>query len=208
MPRSPETLTEEQAARMLAGMNDVIRAGDEMRKLRAEMIKLFVGFGWTQERIARLTDMSQPAVSKQVTKYRSDDQHQQPPMGLSLHQYDTPWLEGRLWGLAEEVSERLDDTAHCTRYVHALARGKKRFAPEHVDALRRLLEEDLRLHRTQLPADYQGAYDEIGRALDIPAKAAISTPAPASPSVRRTLAHQLQRDQLRSDDQPLRRRSP
>lgn len=54
----PRTLTEEQAERMLAGMNEVIRAGEEMRKLRSGMIKVFAGFGWTQERIAQLTEMS------------------------------------------------------------------------------------------------------------------------------------------------------
>lgn len=199
-PRNPETLTEEQAERMLAGMNEVIRAGEEMRRLRTEMIKLFVGFGWTQDKIARLTDMSQPAVSKQVTKYRTDGQPA--PMGLALDQDDIPWLEGRLWGLAEEISARLDDTASCTRYVHALARGKKRFTPQHVDELRRLLEEDLRLHRTELPAGHRDAYDEISRALDVPSKASktpLTAPAPASAPVRRTLAHQLQRDRLRGD---------
>lgn len=71
--QNPTALTEEQAGQMLAEMNEVIRAGEEMRLLRAEMIKVLVGLGWTQEKIARLTDMSQPAVSKQVAKYRSAD---------------------------------------------------------------------------------------------------------------------------------------
>jgi len=192
-PRNPETLTEEQAERMLAGMNEVIRAGEEMRKLRAEMIKLFVGFGWTQDRIARLTDMSQPAVSKQVTKYGVGDPL--PPMGLSLDQHDGPWLEGRLWGLAEEISERFDDTARCSRYVNAIARGKRRFTPQNVDELRRLLEEDLRLHQAELPSSYRDAYDEISRGLDVPSKATTT----ASASVRRALAQQIQRDRLRGD---------
>ncbi|MFE2433056.1 sigma-70 family RNA polymerase sigma factor [Streptomyces sp. NPDC059373] len=191
--RNPEALTEEQAQRMLAGMNEVIRAGEEMRKLRAEMIKLFVGFGWTQDRIAQLTDMSQPAVSKQVTKYKTGDPL--PPTNLSLDQHDAPWLEGRLWGLAEEISETLDDTARCTRYLHAIARGKKRFTPQNVDELRRLVEEDLMLNRAQMPGSYRDAYDEISRGLDIPAKVTTT----ASASVRRTLAYQIQRDRLRDD---------
>ncbi|MFD9408714.1 sigma-70 family RNA polymerase sigma factor [Streptomyces sp. NPDC059989] len=190
--RQPETLTEQQAERMLADMNEVIRAGEEMRKLRAEMIKLFVGFGWTQDKIAELTDMSQPAVSKQVTRYRTDEPPA--PMGLALDQHDVPWLEGRLWGLAEEISETLD-TARCTRYVNAIARGKKRFTPQNVDELRRLLEEDLMLHQQELPSAYRDAYDEISRGLDVPANAI--SPAPAS--VRRALAHQVQRDQFRND---------
>ncbi|MEU9144617.1 sigma-70 family RNA polymerase sigma factor [Streptomyces sp. NPDC048349] len=193
-PRNPETLTEEQAERMLAGMNEVIRAGEEMRKLRTEMIKVFVGFGWTQDKIARLTDMSQPAVSKQVAKYRTDEPL--PPLELSLAQYDTPWLEGRLWGLAEDVSEALDETAHCTRAVDALARGRRRFTPRTVDELRRLLEEDLRQHRPHLLPGHQAAYDEISRALDVPAKTAATTPGAAPASVRRALARQLQRDRL------------
>lgn len=198
-PRIPETLTEEQAERMLADMNEVIRAGEEMRKLRTEMIKVFVGFGWTQDKIARLTDMSQPAVSKQVTKYKTGEPL--PPLELSLDQYDTPWLEGRLWGLAEEVSQALHDSARCTRAVDALARGRKHFTPRNVDELRRLLEEDLRLHRARLPAGHQAAYDEISRALDVPAKAATTPGATgtASASVRRTLAHRLQRDRLQGD---------
>ncbi|MFE9642791.1 sigma-70 family RNA polymerase sigma factor [Streptomyces sp. NPDC006365] len=190
--QSPETLTEEQAERMLAGMNEVIRAGEEMRKLRTEMIKLFADFGWTQDRIAHLTDMSQPAVSKQVTKYKMGDPL--PPTKLSLGQLDVPWLEGRLWGLAEEISENYD-TARCTRYVHAIARGKKRFTPENVDELRRLIEEDLMLHQAEMPSSYRNAYDEISRGLDIPAKVTTK----ASASVRRALAHQIQRDQLRGD---------
>ncbi|MGW7331294.1 sigma-70 family RNA polymerase sigma factor [Streptomyces sp. NPDC054840] len=198
--RTPGTLTEEQAVRMLAGMNEVIRAGEEMRKLRAEMIKLFVGFGWTQDTIARIADMSQPAVSKQVAKYATDDPA--PPMGFALDQYDTPWLEGRLWGLAEAVAETLD-TARCTRCVDALARGRKRFTPRTVDELRRLLEVDLTHHRAELPAGFRAAYDEISRGLDVPPKAATGTPAPAlasaSASVRRTLAHQLQRDRLQDE---------
>jgi hypothetical protein len=155
------------------------------------MIQLFVGFGWTQDRIAQLTDMSQPAVSKQVTKYKAGDPL--PPTRLSLDQHDVPWLEGRLWGLAEEISDAFHDTARCTRYVHALARGKKRFTPQNVDELRRLVEEDLMLHQAEMPRSYRGAYDEISRGLDIPAKATTT----GSASVRRTLAHQIQRDRLR-----------
>jgi hypothetical protein len=191
--QTPEALTEEQAERMLATMNEVIRAGDEMRKLRAEMITLFAGFGWTQDKIARLTDMSQPAVSKQVAKHKKDSP--QLPMGLSLDQHDTPWLEGRLWGLAEEISETFYDTARCTRYVNAVARGKKRFTPQNVDELRRLVEADLMLHQAEMPGSYRDAYDEISRGLDIPAKAATT----ASASVRRTLAHRIQRDRLRGE---------
>ncbi|MER5373303.1 sigma-70 family RNA polymerase sigma factor [Streptomyces sp. NPDC002553] len=188
----PVTLTEEQAKRMLADMNEVIRAGEEMRKLRAEMVKLFADFGWTQDRIARLTEMSQPAVSKQVMKYRTGEPL--PPTTLSLDQYDVPWLEGRLWGLAEEISEN-HDGARCTRYLHALARGKKHFTPQNVDELRRLVEEDLMAHRTKMPSGYRSAYDEISRGLDIPARVTATGPA----SVRRALACRLQRDRLKDD---------
>ncbi|WP_187285446.1 sigma-70 family RNA polymerase sigma factor [Streptomyces sp. OR43] len=192
--RQSATLTEEQAERMLAGMNDVIRAGEEMRRLRAEMIKVFVGFGWTQDRIARLTDMSQPAVSKQVTKYRDADPG--PPMDLSLDQRDVPWLEGRLWGLAEDIAETYADTARCSRSIDALARGRKRFTPENVDGLRRLVEEDLRLHGAELPGGHRSAYDEISRALDLPPRRPDAAP-PGTASVRRALAHRIQRDRLR-----------
>ncbi len=188
------TLTEEQAGRMLADMNDVIRAGEEMRRLRAEMIKIFVGYGWTQDKIARLADMSQPAVSKQVTKSGADDPS--PSVDLSLDQHDAPWLEGRLWGLAEEISEAFDGTARCTRHVNAIARGRKRFDPQHVDELRRLVEEDLRLYRAQMPGEYRDAYKEISRGLDVPSKVTATT-APAS--VRRVLACRIQRDRLGGD---------
>jgi len=192
--RTPEPLTEAQAERIFADMNDVIRAGEEMRQLRAEMIKLFADLGWTQDRIARLTGMSQPAVSKQVTKSRTGGDPPPPPR-LSLDQHDTPWLEGRLWGLAEEISETLHDTAHCTRHLNAAARGKKHFTPQNVDELRRLVEEDLRLHQAALPGGYRHAYDEISRALDIPVPSEATTT--ESASVRRTLARQIQRDRLR-----------
>ncbi|WP_242438513.1 sigma-70 family RNA polymerase sigma factor [Streptomyces sp. CB00455] len=192
--RQSGALTERQAERMLAGMNDVIRAGEEMRKLRAEMIGLFVGFGWTQDRIARLTDMSQPAVSKQVARCRSGEPPAPTPMDLTLDQYDAPWLEGRLWGLAEEIAEACD-TARCTRYVHAIARGRKRLTPRNVDELRRLLEEDLASHRLEFPTAYRDAYDRISRGLDLPSKAA--SPAPAA--LRRVLACHVQRDHFRDD---------
>ncbi len=178
---------------MLAGMNEVIRAGEEMRKLRTEMIKLLAGFGWTQDRIAQLTDMSQPAVSKQVTKHKMGDPL--PRMGLSLDQHDAAWLEGRLWGLAEEISEAFYDTARCTRYVNAIARGKKRFTPQNVDDLRRLVEADLILHQAEMPSSYRDAYDEISRGLDVPSKVVT----PASAAMRRALAYQIQRDRLRGD---------
>ncbi|MFE2979729.1 hypothetical protein [Streptomyces sp. NPDC059258] len=42
----PTFLTEEQAARMFAGMNEVIRAGEETRRLRSELITMFAGLGW------------------------------------------------------------------------------------------------------------------------------------------------------------------
>ncbi|MFF4427823.1 sigma-70 family RNA polymerase sigma factor [Streptomyces sp. NPDC001513] len=190
-------LTEEQARRMFAGMNEVIRAGEEMRRLRTEMIRVLTGWGWTQDRIARLADMSQPAVSKQAAKHRTDGPPV--PMGLALDQYDVPWLEGRLWGLAEEISEAFGDTARCARLADALARGRKRFTPGNVDALRRLVEEDLRLHRAELPAGHRSAYDEISRGLDVPPKAAATgTATTASASVRRALAHRIQRDHLGS----------
>ncbi|WP_405828474.1 MULTISPECIES: sigma-70 family RNA polymerase sigma factor [unclassified Streptomyces] len=189
-------LTEEQAERMFAGMNEVIRAGEEMRRLRTEMIRVLAGLGWTQDRIARLADMSQPAVSKQAAKHRTDEPPT--PMVLSLDQHDTPWLEGRLWGLAEEISETLGDTARCSRYVDAVARGRKRFTPRNVDELRRLVEEDLTLHREEMPAGYRKAYDRISRGLDVPPKTAATSPATASASVRRALAHRIQRDHLSS----------
>lgn len=177
-------LAEAQAERMLAEMNEVIRAGEEMRQLRAEMVTLFAGFGWTQDRIAQLTGMSQPAVSKQVAKADA-----LPRVVLALDQHDTPWLEGRLWALAEVLSETYDD-ARCARHVNAIARGKKRFTPETVDELRRMVEDDLR--RSELPAGCRKAYDTISRGLDIPTK----TAAAASASLRRALARQVQRDDL------------
>ncbi|MGW0904261.1 sigma-70 family RNA polymerase sigma factor [Streptomyces sp. NPDC002853] len=189
-PEGSGALTEGQAERMLAGMNEVIRAGEEMRRLRAEMIKLFADLGWTQDKIAELADMSQPAVSKQVAKREAGDRP--PPMELHLDQRDPPWLEGRLWGLAEVVSEALGEAAHCTRHVNALGRGRKRFTPQSVDELRRLLEEDLRRHQAQLPGAHRDTYDEIARRLDIPA----DVTATGSASVRRTLAHAIQRDRL------------
>ncbi|KOU68241.1 hypothetical protein ADK90_00980 [Streptomyces sp. XY413] len=190
----PEALTEDEAARMLAGMNEVIRAGEEMRRLRTEMIRLFAGFGWTQDTIARITDMSQPAVSKQIARCAADEPT--PLLGLALDQPDAAWLEGRLWALAEEVSETLD-AARCTRFVGALARGRKRFTPESSDELRRLLEEDLRRGADGLPAAFRAAYDEISRGLDVGPKPAVAGSAPAS--VRRAVARQLQRDRLRGD---------
>ncbi|GLX34007.1 hypothetical protein Sros01_00800 [Streptomyces roseochromogenus] len=186
-------LSEEQAGRILAEMNEVIRAGEEMRALRSEMIRVLVGLGWTQERIARLTDMSQPAVSKQVVKYRTEDPAPS-PMELSLGQHDAPWLEGRLWGLAEEISETLGATARCARHVDAFARGRKRFTPRTVDELRRLVEEDLRLRRDELPRAHREAYDEISRGLDVPAQPHAA--ATGTASVRRALAHRIQRDRL------------
>ncbi|MET9769979.1 sigma-70 family RNA polymerase sigma factor [Streptomyces sp. NPDC006415] len=190
----PAFLTEEQAARMFAGMNEVILAGEETRRLRSEMIIMFAGLGWTQERIARLTGMSQPAVSKQLAKCRPGEPEH--PPGIALDQHDTPWLEGRLWGLAEEISEALHDDARCTRLVDALGRGRKRFTPQNVDALRRLVEEDLRARRADLPAGHRSTYDTISRGLDVPTGAA----ATGSASVRRTLAHRIQRDRLGGGD--------
>ncbi|MFD8990550.1 sigma-70 family RNA polymerase sigma factor [Streptomyces goshikiensis] len=191
--RPPATLTEEQAGRLLAEMNEVIRAGEEMRALRTEMIRVLVGLGWTQEKIARLTGMSQPAVSKQVTKHKAGDPP--PPMALALDQRDAPWLEGRLWGLAEEISDTLQDTARCTRHVHALARGAKRFTPGDIDGLRRLVEEDLRLRQEELPGGCRSAYDQISRGLDLPEEVTVT----ASASVRRALARRIQRDRLSGD---------
>ncbi|MCX4751108.1 sigma-70 family RNA polymerase sigma factor [Kitasatospora sp. NBC_01287] len=202
--QDPPALTQAQAERLLAGLNEVVRAGEEARQLRAEMIKLLAGLGWTQERIARLTDMSQAAVSKQVSKARTEDPPPPPPP-LSLDQPDTPWLEGRLWGLAEEISEACDGDARCTRHLSAIARGRQRFTPRSVDELRRLVEADLTLRRDLLPSGYRAAYDEISRRLDTPAKAIAGGTGTAdglSASARRTLAHQIQRDQLHLDRTP------
>ncbi|MGW3091134.1 sigma-70 family RNA polymerase sigma factor [Streptomyces sp. NPDC001108] len=186
-------LTEEQAGLMLAGMNEAVRAGEEARRQRTALIALLTGLGWTQERIARLADMSQPAVSKHVAKSRANGLSS--PMDLSPEQSDVPWLEGRLWALAETVSDILGGAARCTRHTEALARGRKHFTPETVDELRRLVEEDLRLHRDALPTEFRSLYDRIGRALDVPPKTA-PVPAAAQPSVRRVLAHRIQRDLL------------
>ncbi|MFE6773162.1 sigma-70 family RNA polymerase sigma factor [Streptomyces fimicarius] len=182
-------LSEEQAGIVFADMNEVIRAGEEMRRLRSEMITLFAGLGWTQETIARLSGMSQPAVSKQVAKERPG---KSAPPGVALDQHDTPWLEGRLWGLAEEISETLLDDARCTRLADALGRGRKPFTPRHVDALRRLVEQDLTERRAELPGSHRSAYDVISRGLDVP----VPTPVAGSAQVRRTLARRVQRDRL------------
>jgi len=188
--------TEDQVGRMFAGMNEVIRAGEEMRRLRAEMIQTLAGAGWTQDRLARLAGMSQPAVSKQVARSGTGE-----PVDLTLDQLDPPWLEGRLWGLAEEIARRLDDAAHCSRLVHALARGRKRFTARNVDALRRLVEEDLREHRAEAPfTAYQEAYDRIARGLDVLATAGPDDASAGSAARRRALACQLQRVRLTGDD--------
>ncbi|MFJ7087140.1 sigma-70 family RNA polymerase sigma factor [Streptomyces griseus] len=182
-------LTEEQAGALFADMNEVIRAGEEMRRLRSEMITLFAGLGWTQETIARLSGMSQPAVSKQVAKERPG---KSVPPGTALDQHDPPWLEGRLWGLAEEISETLLDDARCTRLTDALGRGRKPFTPRTVDALRRLVEQDLTERRAELPGSHRSAYDVISRGLDVP----VRTPVAGSAQMRRTLARRVQRDRL------------
>ncbi|MFD5323216.1 sigma-70 family RNA polymerase sigma factor [Streptomyces sp. NPDC127092] len=194
-------LTEEQVGRMFAGMNEIIRAGEEMRRLRAEMIQLFAAAGWTQDRLARLAGMSQPAVSKQVARAAagapgaSGTGGAGGPADVSLDQLDTPWLEGRLWGLAEELSAALDDTAHCSRLVHALARGRKRFTPQNVDALRRLVEEDLREYGREAQfAPHRVTYDRIARGLDVLATTEGTEAGPASR--RRALACQIQRVRL------------
>lgn len=111
---------------------------------------------------------------------------------LTLDQHDTLWLEGRPWGPAEGISEALSDGARCSRFVDALGRGRKRFTPLEVDALRRLAEEDLMLHREEPPGGFRTAYDAISRGLDTPARGTAPGPAP----VRRTLAHRIQRDRL------------
>lgn len=184
-------LTEEQVGQMFAGMNEVIRAGEEMRRLRAEMIQALAAAGWTQDRLARLAGMSQPAVSKQLARPGAGE-----AADVSLDQHDTPWLEGRLWGLAEEVSEALGDRARCARLVHVLARGRKRFTASNVDALRRLVEEDLREHSAEPRfGAYQKAYDRIARGLDVLATTDGSEAGPAS--ARRALACQIQRVRLR-----------
>ncbi|MER8043732.1 sigma-70 family RNA polymerase sigma factor [Streptomyces sp. NPDC094032] len=195
----PSDLTEGQVADLFAGMNEVIRAGEEMRRLRAETIQLLAGAGWTQDRLARLAGMSQPAVSKQVSRPRATDAAE-----LSLDRDDTPWLEGRLWGLAEELSEALDDTAHCSRSVRALTRGRKRFTPQNVDALRRLVEADLRERATELPGAYRAAYDGIARGLDVRdarGGTADTGPTDAGPaSAHRALARRIERIRLRNTD--------
>ncbi|MFE7410884.1 sigma-70 family RNA polymerase sigma factor [Streptomyces laurentii] len=196
--------TEEQLAVMFAGLNEVIRAGEEMRRLRAEMIRVLAGAGWTQDRLARLAGMSQPAVSKQVTGSHAADTG-----GLALDQEDAPWLEGRLWGLAEAIAEEIAESAACAksttggtagsaRLTQALARGRKRFTERNVDALRRLVEEDLRTHRAALgPRHHEAreAYDRIARALDTGGAAGPYTEGTAP--ARRALARQVQRMRLR-----------
>ncbi|GAA2815539.1 hypothetical protein [Streptomyces showdoensis] len=190
---TPGGLTERQVAEMFAGMNEVIRAGEEMRRVRAEMVTLFADAGWTQDRLARLAGMSQPAVSKQVSKPRAGE-----AADLSPDRDDTPWLEGRLWGLAEELSEALEDDAHCSRQVHALTRGRKRFSPQNVDALRRLVEADLRERAAELPGAYREAYDRIARGLDTGSGTDGAAGTEAGPaSARRALARQIQRVRLR-----------
>lgn len=189
-----EERSEERVAALFAGMNEVIRAGEEMRRLRAEMIRLFASEGWTQDRLARLAGMSQPAVSKQVT--RTADAVGIPGSGPGdPGQEDTPWLEGCLWGLAEEIARLVGDEAGCAGFTHTLTRGRKRFTEPNVDALRRLVEADLREHRAELGARHQEAYDRIARALDT--RAAAGGGGAASPSARRALARQVQRVRLR-----------
>ncbi|MEU8759966.1 sigma-70 family RNA polymerase sigma factor [Streptomyces sp. NPDC048659] len=189
---TPGGLTERQVADLFAEMNEVVRAGEEMRRTRAAMIQLFADAGWTQDRLARLAGMSQPAVSKQLAKPRAGERADpaEPEPG------DVPWLEGRLWGLAEELSEALDGMAQCTRPAHALARGRKRFTPQNMDALRRLVEADLRERATELPGAYRKAYDRIARALDTRGPADASGES-GGPSARRELARRIERARLR-----------
>ncbi|WP_327092777.1 hypothetical protein OIE66_19710 [Nonomuraea sp. NBC_01738] len=187
MTVTPEALTQQQAADLLAGINDTIRAGEEMRALRTELVKVFADYGWTQDAIAHLTDMSQPAVSKHVARHRTDHT---PPLDLTLDQPDTPWLEGRLWALAERLSETHPRTTRCTPHLHAIARGKRHFTPQTVDELRRLVEDDLRTHAADLPPAYRKTYDTISRTLDQPPNP--SPQPPTTPTARRTLAYQVQ----------------
>ncbi|MEU7019521.1 sigma-70 family RNA polymerase sigma factor [Streptomyces sp. NPDC046203] len=197
---------EERLANLFAGLNEVIRAGEETRRLRAEMIRRLAAAGWTQDRLARLAGMSQPAVSKQVTRAAGPAGATAEPDGLALDQGDAPWLEGRLWGLAEEIADWVaasrepgGGAAHCARLTQALARGRKRFSERNVDALRRLVEEDLRTHRAVLDPRHQGTYDRIARALDT--RATPGSHSEHTASARRTLARQIQRMRLREADE-------
>ncbi|GAA3068620.1 hypothetical protein GCM10020254_10440 [Streptomyces goshikiensis] len=137
--------------------------------------------------------MSQPAVSKQVTKQKAGDPP--PPWPSPSTSATRPGSKDVCGGLAEEISDTLQDTARCTRHVHALARGGKRFTPSDIDDLRRLVEEDLRLRQEELPGGCRSAYDQISRGLDLPEEVTVT----ASASVRRALARRIQRDRLSGD---------
>ncbi|MEU1039830.1 hypothetical protein [Streptomyces sp. NPDC005907] len=98
---------------------------------------------------------------------------------------------------AEEISDACHADARCTQCVQALARGKKRFTPQSVDELRRLVEDDLRVNRGELPGSYRKTYDEVSRGLDLPASR--TSAAAGAASVRRALAHRIQRDWFRGE---------
>ncbi|MFD6416234.1 hypothetical protein, partial [Streptomyces sp. NPDC060194] len=205
-----DDLTEAQATRLFADLNDVIRAGDDARRRRGELIHALADLGWTQDRIARLAGMSQPAVSKHLLKPRAgqpsrsqrrftDDQ-----LVSSLDQSDVPWLHGRLWALADAVSaacrQTLGAPAHCSAFADALDRGRRRLTPRTADELRRLVEEDLRRHGGWLPEDHRSTYDTVARALD---HAELNGPPTAGghlgpPAVRRATARRIQRERLRT----------
>ncbi|MFE6000603.1 sigma-70 family RNA polymerase sigma factor [Streptomyces sp. NPDC056454] len=158
------------------------------------MVALFAGAGWPQEWNAQLTGMSQPALSKQVSTHGPGSPP--PPAKLTLDQDDAPWPEGRPRGLGEAVSEARRHESRRTPFADALGRGRKRFTPENVDTLRRLVGEDLRVHREEVPACHRAAYDTISGGLGVPARSGATT---GSLSVRRTLAHRILRDRLGGD---------
>ncbi|WP_424216472.1 sigma-70 family RNA polymerase sigma factor (plasmid) [Streptomyces sp. BI20] len=203
-PEPPTPDAVDRAGRVFAALNDAIRAGEEARAARAELIRGLADAGWTQEQIARLAELSQPAVSKQLLRPRPPGAAPAPAPGapLRLDHRDPAWLEGRLWAVAEDLVRLFGADAACAPRVHALARGRERLTPRSADALRRLVEEDL---RRPAPAGrpttaHRAAYDEIARALDTAtgraAPAADGPGADGTASARRALARRAQLDAL------------
>jgi transcriptional regulator with XRE-family HTH domain len=161
---NPETASAELIATALAAETSKVREGEDAKIRRAGLIRRAHHADpqtWTQAALANAAGISQPAVSKILSRTPGAD-------SLDAEMAPAAYTLGRLLGLGHYIAQRLDRGSKAVDMVDKIFEGKWPITTESVEQVRRLIDRDIASYGHAVRKQVRTALTEIDENLVIP----------------------------------------